>query len=378
MLKNITSDELRSVSPSAVAAWARNRGWKRESAYRDFADIYLDASGTEILIPRNDKAVDYTSVIKRLIEIFSDTTETPEHVVFKGLIDAEHDVVRLRAIDDCEDGTISIESGIALFQQAKELMLAAACSALNPQTVYRAGANKDATELVSKIRLGQTEVGSYVAPLLTPIPPALLQSSLLEDWPEFSTDPAERQMTRKLVEGLMAVQKASDNVNAGEGIESFERSVAQGVSANLCEAIAGIVAKTNEIEINVGWASTRPAPNSKSSVRFTQHDAAILTEAARVLRSKKPRPNVSLVGTVKKLKRDAEEKSGLVTFAAEVDGKSQSVTALLDQSNYNEAIRAHKDRKVVILDGDLERIGQRWAVQNPQVRVLDIDFDLDD
>ena len=61
---------------------------------------------------------------------------------------------------------------------------------------------------------------------------------------------------------------------------------------------------------------------------------------------------------------------GVVALRAEIDGKIQSVAAVLDEENYGVAIRAHEARNPVIVDGDLERIGQRWRVTNARVREL--------
>lgn len=60
-------------------------------------------------------------------------------------------------------------------------------------------------------------------------------------------------------------------------------------------------------------------------------------------------------------KRDQHEIEGLVTLKAEVDEKVQSVNAVLDQTNYSVAVRAHDARNPVIVNGDLERIGTALA-----------------
>ena len=58
-----------------------------------------------------------------------------------------------------------------------------------------------------------------------------------------------------------------------------------------------------------------------------------------------------------------------------MDGRTQSVASVLDQSNYSVAIRAHEARNPVVVKGDLERIGQRWRVMNAAVRELASDDD---
>ena len=51
-------------------------------------------------------------------------------------------------------------------------------------------------------------------------------------------------------------------------------------------------------------------------------------------------------------------------------GRNQSVTAFLEQFDYERAIRAHRAQDPILMEGDLERIGQRWRLLN--ARVVDI------
>jgi hypothetical protein len=220
--------------------------------------------------------------------------------------------------------------------------------------------------------LGQTEQGSFVVTLLAPIPPQL-QASQQGLFPSFEDEPFERQVTRRLAESLDALRGAVELAASGDGQGAFERAVADGVSANLCEAVAGLIAQSAGIDISVTWARTRPTLEAHRRIAFSTNDAEIVTEAARVFRARHPRPEVSLFGTVHTAKRRDEDVEGLVTLKAMVDEKPQSVRAVLDQSNYSIAVRAHDNKLPVIVKGDLERVGQRWQLTNAQVTNLSND-----
>ena len=62
------------------------------------------------------------------------------------------------------------------------MLLSAACSLSNPQPLYRAGANKEAREYLKQVRMGQTEQGSFVITLLSPVVPPRMQLGLSSDW----------------------------------------------------------------------------------------------------------------------------------------------------------------------------------------------------
>ena len=77
-----------------------------------------------------------------------------------------------------------------------------------------------------------------------------------------------------------------------------------------------------------------------------------------------------MFGFVQRVKRDQDEVEGTITLKASLDGKSQSVTAVLDQSTYELAVQAHRDRSAIVMEGDLEAVGQRWQFHNGQIMAV--------
>jgi hypothetical protein len=168
---------------------------------------------------------------------------------------------------------------------------------------------------------------------------------------------------------LEASRTAVEMALSGDGA-AFEEAVSSGVSANLCEAVAGLIEQSHGLDISLTWARTRPTPEVQRKVVFSPADAEILKEAARNFRQKQPRADVNLYGTVHKLKRDQDEVEGVVTLKAVIDDKVQSVRTVLDQMNYSTAVKAHDAQAPVIATGDLERVGQRWQLINATVREI--------
>ena len=363
---------LTAITPGALAAYVRDEGWTKTEAYGDHADIYAGENRPEIIVPRTDLLGDYASVVSRLIGIFGEMNSQDELAIYRDLIGADHDVVRVRAAGSEDDGSIFLDDGVEMVSQAREMLLAAACAAKVPQRVYRAGANREAAEYMKQVRLGQTEHGSFVVTLMAPVPP-MLQLKFDDSWANLDDEPYERQVTRRLVLALEASRNAAERAHSGDGEGAFERAVGVGVSANLCDAVARLIEQSNGLEVSVSWAKTRPTPESRRSIRFSESDAGTFKEAARTFLAKEPEPDARLFGSVHKLTRDRNETEGHVTFKVDMDGKIKSVGSVLDQNNYSVAIRAHEARNPVILSGDLERVRQRWRVTNATVRELTSD-----
>ncbi len=359
-------DALLAISPAALSAYARCAGWSRGDSYREHSEIYVGEALPEIVLPLNTSLGDYASAVVALIETFAQVADQDALTVYRALTTADRDAIRVRAAES-DEGSLGLNDGVALIEGASAMVLAAACSLQDPRPVYRAGANREAADMLQQMRLGQTEQGSFVVTLLTPpVPPPM--STLFDD--EATGDhnaPIFRRMTKRLVEALAAVRRAAERAGSGDG-SAFAESVASGVSANLCEALIKIIAPFPRLDISVLWARTRPVKRASPPVSwFGLADVALLDEAARSLRERAPKPDMHLHGFIRILERTEEEADGTIRFRAEVDGKWQSVAAVLEQADYERAVQAHKDRAPVILKGDLERTGQRWKLLNPQL-----------
>jgi len=369
-------EALRAISPAALAAFARGEGWSKTEVYGAHADVYAGADRTEIILPRTDRLLDYPSVVSRLIEIFASATDRDEFATYRDLVGADRDVIRVRAQGGDDDGSLPLDVGVEIVAQSRNMLLAAACAARTPQAFYRAGANKEANDYMGRVRLGQTEHGSFVVTLLAPVPPQL-QPQLDPSWASLDDEPMERAVTRRLMTALKASRNAAEMALSGDAT-AFDKSVSSGVSANLCESVASLIEQSKGIDISVTWARTRPTPEAQEKVAFSSSDAEILKEAARTFRLRQTREGVTLFGTVHKLKRDQQESVGTVTLKAIVDDKLQSVRAHLDDTTYSIASQANLARAPVVMTGDLKRVGQRWELTNTTVRDVPDDDETDE
>ena len=246
------------------------------------------------------------------------------------------------------------------------MLLAAACSLDGePRSVYRAGANRSATDLLAKVRLGQTVQGSFIVTLLIPVAPPIVPMLFPDDWDQNA--PIERRLTIRLMEALAAARLAVEQTTSGDG-NAFLKAVGSGVSANLCAALAQIVDCFPTLDVSVFWAQTQPVTKRQLTVPFGDADAPLLREAVRLFQEHAPRYDVSLHGYVRVLRRKEGEQDGTIRLNTLIDQKQQSVTALLERQDYERAVQAHKDKALVTLSGDLERMGQRWRLLNPHLK----------
>ena len=354
-------EALVAVSPAALSAYARVEGWDKIETYGDHSDVYAAEGLPEIILPRTQRLGDYANAVSQLIGIFAKVADMDELSLYRDLVTADRDVIRVRA-GGKDDGAVALSDGVVW---ARDMLLAAACSLSNPQPLYRAGANRRANDYMRRVCLGQTEQGSFAISLLTPVVPPPMQQPLIPDW-RADDEPVERQVTMRLVDALTATREATEEIVGGDTV-AFSKAVSRGISANLCEALVQLIEPFPTLDVSLAWARTRPRERVRDVICFSRDDAPILREAAREFRNREPRPDVRLFGFVHRLKRDESQTDGTIALRSDIDGEAQSLTAVLNSVDYERAIKAHKDRAAVIAEGDLERVGQRWSLLNPRI-----------
>ncbi len=357
-------EALVAVSPAALSAYARVEGWGKVDTYGDYSDVYAAEGLPEIILPRTERLGDYANVVSQLIEIFAKVADIDNLSLYRDLVTADRDVIRVRA-GGKDDGAVALGDGVSLVSGARDMLLAAACSLSNPRPLYRAGANKKANDYMRRVRLGQTEQGSFAVSLLTPVVPPPIQLPLIPGCGA-NHDPIERRITVRLADALNATREATEETVGGDTV-AFSAAVPYGASVNLFEALVQLIEPFPTLDVSLAWARTRPRKKARDVICFSSDDAPILREAAREFRNREPRPDERLFGFVHRLKRDKSQTDGTIALRSEIDGEAQTVTAVLNASDYERAIRAHKDRAAVAAEGDLERVGQRWGLLNPRI-----------
>ena len=360
-------EALLAVSPAALSAYARSEGWIQMETYRSHSDVYVCENRPEIIIPRNEHLGDYASVVWNLIDIFAEITNEDQEAVYRNLITADRDIIRIQTVDHDHNGSLPVDDGAKLVCCARDMLTAVACSLDDPRSVYRPSANQKAKNYLQDFRLGQTDQGSFVINLLSSvvIPPMQMSLGLHE---HAQDDPISRQVTIRLAEALATLRKATDDTNSGNQ-SAFRGTESKGVSENLCEALATLTESLSQLTISLTWARTYPRKQRHVS-RFATNDAAILRQAVKMFRSSEPQHDMTLVGFIQRLTREQAAVEGTVRLRTLIDGKNRSIDVVLSNKDYDRAIRAHATKATVIMKGDLEtgsEKGQRLRLLEPSI-----------
>jgi hypothetical protein len=194
--------------PLELAAYLRSRGWWEAERLGERAAVWLAKRGgeeLEILLPLEATLGNY---LPRMAEVLS-TLEAFEARPRSAILDdvaTTADTVRFRFVGRTFDQhAVTVEHGVHLYENVRELLLAVACAAIGPRPVFSTRKPARALEYLSTLQLAS---------------PSRLHAA------------------------------------SSGALQPFHEEVASAVSANLSEALAGLVARSGArmCEVTLGTA----------------------------------------------------------------------------------------------------------------------------
>jgi hypothetical protein len=350
------SQTLELIRPEDVQAYLSARAWNNVRPSGEYAFLYrriIDDRKYDLLVPSTNEIDDFPQRIADIVRTLESVEDRSQLEIISDLARVRSDVVRIRRAD-AADGTLLLEDGAMLIKSAYETVLAAACSAATPRVYYRGKKPAKATQYMEKARLGQSERGSYVVTVISPVPPS--QPNLGIGAPP----PFERQVTTLVSDGLHATVEASEYALSKSDTAHFREATKDGVSANLLDGVIGLMGiRHNTVDVNFAWSPEIPMPEDLYKVITIEPDYfGVIEAASRELKEQEPNPSVQVVGVVEGLRRPQGDDAGHITLSTFLEGKARKVHIDLDAEIYDHAILAHRTKRVVTCVGTLARYGR--------------------
>ena len=196
-------DALRALTPLELTAYLRSKGWKQQMDLHGKAFLWLfegEHGESEVTVPLRREFADYALRVQEVIQTVSKVEQRSELEVLRDLLTATADLVRVRAPDmDSDTGSLPLELGVQFVQRSRDMVLAAACAALNKRAYFAKRKAQQAMDYLSHVRMGQTEHGSFVLTFLSPVAPELRPAQEPMPFITEVSEPYERQVTRTLM-----------------------------------------------------------------------------------------------------------------------------------------------------------------------------------
>jgi hypothetical protein len=358
------ANTLKSIVPNQVASYLQMKGWHQESYIPEKASIWTLGDELEeqfeVLLPLNPRFQDFPIRMSQVLKTLETAEQRSQVEILDSLISTLADIIDIRLThQNFDNGTIPLNNGINLFRHAKDMLLSAASSTVEPKAHFERAKPTQANKYINKVRLGQTKQGSYILSIISP----LSQSQSPIDY----SDPFERTVVKKLFKSLETTKSIAEEIVSSKGsIQVTEDTIQQGVSSNLCEALVGIhkSGKGQGLEINLSWSSAIAISSDiGTQIIFPAEIMLAVARLGRRLRAEVHK-NFEVRGEVVKLERQRKDTTGLVTLLGRVDDTERKIKVELAEPDYKIASIANQDRNLVICWGDLIKEGRMFTLSN--------------
>jgi hypothetical protein len=365
-------EAFQALSPRNVVQYLAVNGWSQTSERPGLFTIWQNGPAT-VLVPVSPDLSDYALRLAETVQTLEEHEERPQTAIINDIRRTFADIIRVRREEEGWAGEeIPIDAGVALVEHARNMVLAAACTAAVPRSFYPTRKPDPATRYIKRVRMGQTEAGSYVVTLISPL---YVNAQIVED---IRSEPFERRVTRTLAERVALASAAALESDETHNVDSLVQLLDnRELSTNLCDALAGLTEETGAARVDIGvrWApgSGLSAPRVRQTVTIVQRAVPALKEASRIIKERLAFDDYPLAGYITdlhgdlQLQRDSHRPSGgTITVATYVEGVPRKVDVRLDFEQYEKAARAHTSGVLFRATGELRREGRSLLLLDPR------------
>jgi hypothetical protein len=359
VIAGLTANELAFVDLTDLVSYLRSRGWQEAGKYAR-AVIWtrdLREGQAEVLVPERSDLLDYPRRVGDIARTLSAVERRTVGAVIQDLLSSRIDVLHVRTLPG---GSVPLLEGYLAVKGVSDLLLAAATAAALPERPpvlpTRKPYRERAQEFLDQVRLGQPADNSYVLRVEVPLP-------LPDVVPLVST----RDVTTFLYQASSSALEAAGEVR-GDDLSEFNERVGDGVSANLCAALAAIGGeRQSPYELSFGWAQAQPVEHDTPSLKVDQQAIGTLRRASDYLSTLPVSESAIVIGRVVELHRGRTDKLGKVTLKGDLEAsgvgrREGRVTVRLDPRAYDVALTAHANDQLLRVTGSVRDTGRRYEI----------------
>jgi hypothetical protein len=334
------------LSATDITGYLGTSGWIRQPESSRTASVWVYQGEHEVIVPELDGFADGPRRVRELVRVLARIEGRPQELVAADIGTPRADLQWYRASSIALDGQIGLVETVTALTGARDVLLAAARAAhVGPQAVFHGTAPAPVRELLQAVRVG---------PIIAAEETILVRVPL--DGP--GDPPLGRRALLLLRRVLPLLSDATRDAIRTKDFGTFDEITADGVSAELCGALAQLSGPGAGVGFEIGfrWARDVPTDAVAGMIVFEPGSGKVLRTARhRLLRLQQRRASVT--GLVRTLSH-----GGGTRFRAQVQGPvivgetaaRRSVWVRLpDEATYERAVSAHLNGFAVHAHGTL-------------------------
>jgi hypothetical protein len=317
--------------------------WTRREADGDF----------QVLVPGDRALRDYASRVSDFLTTVSAVEERPIRLLLDDLENGGADTLSFRLLPSGPSGTIPLFNAVDALTGVRELVVSSTYALMSEQPMLVQGRRPEsALDFARTVRLGTPRAGSWAIAAQLAVPQVGVDAA----------PPLARQVSLQMHRAVRACFAASGEAQREFDLELFLRRTGEGVSANVCDALAKLGRDGVPYDVRFNWARELPSSVPARSFRFGTRRIEALHTAAEKLKVAVPDGEITIEGQVSKLRREigaggqATVRGPISTVYGTVYGSAErSVRVLLPDALYQRLVEAHGRRRHVRVTGTAVR-----------------------
>ncbi|RCG30136.1 hypothetical protein DQ384_17865 [Sphaerisporangium album] len=343
------------LSVADINGYLAATGWVRQPEDWRGAAVWVHEDDHEILVPGTDELSDGARRIREILALLARLEGRSREEIASDIGAPMADVQWYRAPIVPLEGHFGLVDAVTALTSAEAALSAAARAVVTgPRPAFDGGTPKAVRDLLARAWIGPIVPSQNILAIRVPL-----------DHDHSGDQPLARRSLVLLQRATVLLHEASAEAHRTGDISVFDGIVRDGVSADLCVALARFAGPDPGTRFEVGfrWARAMPSELPASKVVFEAETGILLRRVAHRLR-RLPRQNASVTGLIGTLFDNGGEDRFRVHVRGEVfvgDGEPRKAiwVRLPGETAYDLAVEAHRNRTPVRAHGTLMEVHRR-------------------
>lgn len=361
MMNENTRRLIETVNTKNFIEYLNAKNWRLYITPREDVRIYQIYKMNrlyQINIPLIEDLFDYHEEIYKSLMVLTKVEEDSLESIVSRITYFTSNILKIR-IENKKNkiGSTGLFDFVNIGEQVKSLVKNTAMSQMQVDGELICLNSDEVNKYLEACEIGQTEVGSYIIPVILPIHNKIqTHTEQIELFPKKSTGYI---ITNKLISNIETIINTIAKCESEEDISTIFRN--EHISSKFCDTLLRMIPDSNSdktIDITPNWSPLINLENKKTeTIKISSNiDKKKLKDVIVMLNSSTEKLE-TVVGRVTLLKASPilEDRHGGVADISYIDrfGNKKSISATLNDNDYKKAIEAHEEGKIVIIEGKL-------------------------
>lgn len=356
--------QISGIQLGALRSFLRNQGYIYREPWGRYLQRFSRKKGgreDNVLVPTQRDISDFE---RRLLEAFDSLSrqlEITSEAILREVVNSAYEIVRIRVNEGEQESTIPYDTSIDLLRGGFALIDSSAVTAISHETlsIIRGRRPDVVRRYLDDVRVGQTEIGSFVLTLL--MPTGIDASDL--DLPATVSDSFGARVSETFSSTLQAAEEA---VRAN-GVQSNRSLMQSGITANFSGAVARIVEAAGDVSISLARVGITQSTAKRVSSKFLAEDSEKLRDIEERLTPRGDAEPFTVTGTITEFREPRGKSNGSIVVTCDVHGETRQVRTKFDRANRQIVIQAleRKSEVYIEVDGDLLSKSGHFQLENP-------------